>query len=196
MYLLRNALPEGRDPPGITGPFKATRRQPASAVLCKTNPSHMPQDSSTKKTPAVLIIACGNPNRADDTAGMLAAARLCELGIAVRICGGGAPDLMEAWSAADNVIVIDCVVTGAAPGTVQIWDASRPLPLQRSSSTHGIGLAEAVELARAIGCLPARLRIYGIEGKNFEVGGAVSAEVKEGVSKAVGKIAAEAGKGN
>ncbi|HXJ86255.1 MAG TPA: hydrogenase maturation protease [Candidatus Binatia bacterium] len=154
----------------------------------------MSRDSSAKKTPAVLIIACGNLNRADDAAGALVAERLRDLGIAVRICDGAAPDLMEAWSAADNVIVVDCVVTGAPAGTVQIWDASRPLPLQRTDSTHGLGLAEAVELARAIGCLPARLRIYGIEGKNFDIGGAVSVEVKGGVSEAVKRIAAEAGK--
>ena len=143
----------------------------------------------------MLILACGNRDRADDAAGILVAERLRKLGIDAQECSGEAPDLMEAWNAADDVIVIDCVVTGAPAGTVHLWDASRPLAANCSGSTHGLGLGEAIELARALGCLPARLRIYGIEGKNFEIGGAVSAEVERGLAKVVNRIAAEVGTG-
>jgi len=141
----------------------------------------------------MLILACGNRDRADDAAGILVAERLRELGIDAKECAGEASDLMEAWSAANDVIVIDCVMTGAPGGTVHLWDASHPLVVKSSSSTHGFGLGEAIELARSLGRLPARLRIYGIEGKNFEIGGAVSAEVARGVAEVVHKIAAEAG---
>ncbi|MBZ5685712.1 MAG: hydrogenase maturation protease [Acidobacteriia bacterium] len=143
----------------------------------------------------MLILACGNRNRADDAAGILVAERLRELGIDAKECAGEAPDLMEAWSAADNVIVVDCVMTGVPAGTVHLWDASHPLAFKSSGSTHGLGLGEAIELARSLGCLPARLRIYGIEGKNFEVGAAVSVEVQRGVAEVVNKIAAETGSG-
>jgi len=145
--------------------------------------------NSPRTTP--LIIACGNPDRADDGAGILVAERLRQIGIAVKVCLGDAPDLIETWSVADDVIVIDCIVTGADAGTVSVWDASRPLPSQSSASSHGLGLGEAMELSRALGCLPPRLRVYGIEGKNFEVGASLSPEVEFGVAEVVEKIVAE-----
>lgn len=142
-----------------------------------------------------MIIACGNPDRADDAAGILVANRLRELSIDVDVCRGGPPELIEVWSAHDDVIVVDCVVTGAPAGTVQLWDASRPVKFRSSGSTHGFGLGEAIELARAVGRLPARLRIYGIEGRNFGIGGATSMEVQRGVAEVVEKIVAEVGIG-
>ena len=141
----------------------------------------------------MLILACGNRDRADDAAGLLVAERLRELSIDAEECAGEAPDLMEAWSAADDVIVVDCVMTGVPAGTVHLWDASHPLTFKSSGSTHGFGLGEAIELARSLRRLPARLRIYGIEGKNFEIGGTVSTEVKRGVAEVVNKIAADVG---
>lgn len=139
----------------------------------------------------MLIIACGNRDRADDAAGILVAERLRVLGVDAKTSSGDVPDLMEAWSTSDDVIVVDCIVSGAAPGTVHVWDASRPLASQFSGSTHGLGVGEAIELARAMGCLPARLRVYGIEGKNFEIGGAVSAEVSHGIAEVVTRIVGE-----
>ncbi len=38
------------------------------------------------------------------------------------------------------------------------------------ASTHHVSLAETVELARAIGRLPGRTVVYGIEGGSFAVG--------------------------
>ncbi len=48
-------------------------------------------------------------------------------------------------------------------------ESELPTELFRAS-THHVGLAEAVELARALGRLPARVIVYGIEGESFEVG--------------------------
>jgi hydrogenase maturation protease len=88
------------------------------------------------------------------------------------------------------VIVIDAVVTGASSGTVHVWDGQRPPAFATSAgSTHGSGVAEAIELARALDCLPSRLRIYGIEGKRFELGSAISPEVEPAVAEAVERIA-------
>jgi hydrogenase maturation protease len=123
----------------------------------------------------VLILGCGNLNRADDAAGLLVK--------------GATPvynplDLIEAWSGHDNVIVVDAVVSGNPPGTIIEWDAiACPLTTANfRSSTHGFGIAEAVELARALEKLPAKLTILGIEGRHFETGGSPSAEVLEAVA--------------
>jgi len=142
----------------------------------------------------MLILGCGNRQRGDDAAGILAAERLKALGLAAEVCAGEAAELMEAWSGADDVIVIDAVVTGAAAGTVHVWDGQRPPALVMSAgSTHGLGVAQAIALARALDRLPARLRVYGIEGSTFEIGSAVSPEVERAVEEVVQRIAAELG---
>ncbi len=138
----------------------------------------------------MLIIGCGNRLRGDDAAGILAAERLCALGIPARVCSGESSELMDAWAGADDVIVIDAVVAGDSAGTVRVWDGwQAPVFETSSSTTHGLGLAEAIELARALGRLPVKLQIYGIEGSAFEVGSAVSPEVERGVEEVVRQIA-------
>jgi len=140
----------------------------------------------------MLILGCGNRQRGDDGAGILVAERLRALGIAAGVCAGEPSELLDAWTGADDVIVIDAVVTGAPAGAVHVWDGQRPPAFATSTgSTHGLGLAQAIELARALDRLPARLHLYGIEGKNFEIGSAVSPEVERAVEEVVKRIAAD-----
>jgi hydrogenase maturation protease len=144
----------------------------------------------------MLILACGNRQRGDDAAGILAAERLRALGIRAEVCAGEPSELIAAWAGADDVIVIDAVVSGAPAGTVHEWNGQSPPSFATSAgSTHGLGVAHAIELARALDRLPSRLRVYGIEGKNFELGGAISPEVERGVEEAVQRIAREARRG-
>ncbi len=130
----------------------------------------------------MLILGCGNRERSDDAAGLLVP--------------GCRPvqnplDLMEEWQGHDDVVVVDAVVSGAPPGTIIEWDAiSCPLrAVEFRCSTHGFGVAEAVELARALGRLPAKLTIFGIEGRDFTPGGAPSVEVLEAVERLAARFA-------
>lgn len=137
------------------------------------------------------IIGIGNPDRSDDAAGLLVARRLWELGVEAQEFTGDPLELIDAWLGPREVILIDTVVTGAAPGTITVWDAGKsPLPPDRfCCSTHAFGLAEAVEIARGLGPLPEQLLIYGIEGANFEIGGSVSPEVGAAVEWVAQEIA-------
>ncbi|HMK29901.1 MAG TPA: hydrogenase maturation protease [Terriglobales bacterium] len=138
------------------------------------------------------IICCGNRERGDDAAGVLVGERLRDLGIEAQTVTRDAFSLIKAWTGAEDVVVVDTVTTNAPAGKVHVWkNAQFIVPRRRTSSTHGFGVAEAIELARAIGCLPARLRLYGIEGKKFGFGNEVSPEVRHGVAEVVRKIAAE-----
>jgi hydrogenase maturation protease len=141
----------------------------------------------------VLILGCGNPDRSDDAAGLLAARRLRELGVDARELSGETLALMEAWSGSAEVILIDAVASGAAPGTVTVWDAqATPLsPGRFRCSTHALGVAEAVELARVLDRLPPSLIIYGIEGGSFDPGGLVSSEVADAVERLAQEIAGQ-----
>ena len=132
------------------------------------------------------IICCGNPERGDDGAGALVAARLRDLGVEAETRTGEASELLEAWRGADHVVVVDAVETGAPVGTVWRWDGwQASFPVRSSTSTHGLGLSEAITLARVLDRLPERLRIYGIEGRRFEPGTEVSPEVKLAVEEVV-----------
>jgi hydrogenase maturation protease len=138
------------------------------------------------------IICCGNRDRGDDGAALLVAERLRELGIDTQVQVGEPLALIEAWSAADEVIVVDAVVTGVSVGTVQVWDEQLPSALiSAPASTHGLGAAEAIKLAQVLRRLPSRLRVYGIEGRHFAPGTDVSNEVQQAVERVVQKIAAE-----
>ncbi len=137
------------------------------------------------------IIGCGNRDRGDDGAGILVAERLCDLGIEAVKHSGEALSLVEAWEDAGDVVVVDAVMTGRPAGTVQMWEDEIPALGIRSSSTHGFGIGEAIRLASALGRLPARLRIFGIEGTRFDVGTEPSLEVLQAVEQVTGQIAAE-----
>jgi hydrogenase maturation protease len=143
-----------------------------------------------------LIIGCGNAERGDDSAGLLAVRRLRELGIEAREHSGEALALIEAWSGAERVILIDAVMTGAAPGAVSEWDAATA-PVVRDvfrTSSHSFGIAEAVELARALGRLPRSMTIYGIEARSFGAGASASAEVARAAVALADRIAEEIAK--
>jgi hydrogenase maturation protease len=81
-------------------------------------------------------------------------------------------ETISEWRPEDEVFLVDAVSSGAAPGTVHRIDASeRALPAEIfRASTHHLGVPEAVEIARALGPLPARLVVYGIEGASFDAG--------------------------
>jgi len=142
------------------------------------------------------IIGCGNRDRGDDRAGILAAERLRHLGLETEIHTGDALALLDRWASTDEVILLDAVVTGAKAGTISVWELpSGPrLPaivVDAAVSSHGFDIAKAVELGRALGKLPARLRIFGIEGANFEIGAAPSRDVSDAVESIVRQILAE-----
>ena len=140
----------------------------------------------------MLIIGCGNRQRSDDGAGILVAERLRDLGVEAVTRSGEAMDLMETWNGADDVIIVDTVVTGAPSGTVQVWDGRHQLASIRiNTSTHGLGVAEAIELAYVLDQLPIRLRVYGIEGRQFELGAEISPQVQRAVAEVVGRIIAD-----
>ena len=140
-----------------------------------------------------LIIGLGNPDRGDDGAGRAVAAKLrarVPRGMRVIECAGEATDLLARLGEADEAILVDAALSGAAPGTVGRFEAHQaPLPAARfGMSTHGFGLAEAIELARALGQLPRRCVVYAIEGRSFGIGDPLSPEVEAAVENVVARV--------
>ena len=141
------------------------------------------------------VIGVGNSWRGDDGAGLEVARRLA--GSAARRRRGAQQDgsdqlaLLEAWREAQDAVVVDAARTGAPAGTVHRFDADGGAAARRAcsrSSTHAFGVAEAIELARALGRLPRLLLVYAIEGYNFAVGEGLTPEVQLAVADVVEEL--------
>ncbi len=133
--------------------------------------------------------------RGDDAAGLdVAAALRGEPGIEVRQHAGEGLDLIAIWEGAGAVLVVDTVRSGAPPGTLHRFDISdRPLPSRvRRQSGHAVSVATAIELARTLGKLPAKVVVYGVEGERFETGSAPSAAVQAAIEPLVEAVRSEA----
>jgi len=133
--------------------------------------------------------------RGDDGVGILAVRRLRERLPEARIVesNGDFAQILDAIEREDAVILIDAMRCPADPGTVQRIDAHAgqfPTNLLRTSS-HAVGVAEAMELARALGRLPGHLVFYGIAGAQFAPGESMSAEVDRGLTEVVALVVDE-----
>jgi|SRR5271157_44393 len=143
-----------------------------------------------------IIIGVGNESRGDDGAG-IAAARLLKSritpGIEVLEQSGEGTALMDAWRGASRVILIDAVCSGVTPGTIHRLDAAAtPVPTSIfPCSTHSFGLADAIEMARALHELPPQVIIYGIEGAAFDEGTPLSSAVELAIRAVADQIQKE-----
>ena len=91
-------------------------------------------------------------------------------------------------------MLVDAVASGAPPGTLHRFDASEDAVPARTfrSSTHAIGIAEAIELARALGRLPRRVRRLRHRGaRSFETGSSLTPAVESAVAFLVKDVLAD-----
>ncbi|MFV1964945.1 MAG: hydrogenase maturation protease [Pirellulaceae bacterium] len=128
------------------------------------------------------VVGVGSPH-GDDQAGW----RLVELlegeelpdtdVVAVR----GAVSIVDCLQDCRTAILIDACRSGASPGTItrMVWPDPR-VSLQHDRTTHGFGLAGALELARRLNRLPEHVVVYGVEIASCEPGAELSPAV-EGV---------------
>ncbi|NKQ37490.1 MAG: hydrogenase maturation protease [Chloroflexi bacterium] len=143
----------------------------------------------------MLVIGVGNIFRGDDGVGLVVARRVREAAppdvVVLEQSGEGAA-LMEAWREAEFVILVDAVSSGAEPGTIHHFAAHQQTIPARffHYSTHAFSVAEAVEMARALGSLPPRLLLYGIEGKSFAAGQELSPEIAQAAEVVTAQILA------
>jgi hydrogenase maturation protease len=146
----------------------------------------------------LALIGVGNRFRRDDAAGLEVASRLRAThppGIRILEEEGEPGSLIHDFELMQEVLIIDAVSTGGTPGDLYRFDATRePLPAETfRSSTHALGVGDAIELARELDRLPPRLAVYGIEGESFEAGEWLTPAVEATVSKLVAELHHELG---
>ena len=139
------------------------------------------------------VVGVGNDFRGDDGVGLEVVRLLrgvVEPEVALHACEGEPVALIDAWSDCDKVVLVDAMRSGAPAGTIRKLAAERdPLPPELGRpSTHLLGVAEAVELARALGRLPREVVVYAIEGERFDAGTELSPPVAAAAQRVAASI--------
>ena len=143
-----------------------------------------------------IVIGLGNPDRGDDAVGRVVAqilrshaARRYDVVDAV----GEATEILALLEGRENAMLVDACVSGAPAGTIHQIDLQfeRAPDKDGAISSHGIGLAQAIGLARALDILPEHCLVYAIEAGAFEPGAAMTPAVAEAANRLVDRILAQ-----
>lgn len=144
----------------------------------------------------VLVAGVGNPHRSDDGAGIAVVEALrgrtpggVELVEWLRSPMG----LIDLWQGRDLAVVVDAVSSQSLPGGLHRFDVGTgPLPPEAFQvSTHSVGLAETVELARTLVRLPRHIIVFGVEGRDFGLSSGLTPAVLKQVPVAAERILEE-----
>lgn len=139
------------------------------------------------------VVGLGCRDRGDDAVGPAVADHVAALALPGVVVASH-PDpagLLEAWTDADLVVVVDAIRSGRRPGTVRVLRAppGELPPWAGAGSTHTFDLAAAVELARALRRLPRDLVIVGVEAGQLGPGEPLSPPVAAAVEPAARAVA-------
>lgn len=137
---------------------------------------------------ATTVLGIGNPLLGDEGVGLAIldalAARAPE---GVELIDGGTSGLflLPLVERADELLVLDAVVSGAAPGTVVVLEGGQlPRLLRSRLSPHQLGLLDVLAAARLCGREPTRCTVVGVEPASVEVRWGLSEPVAAAVPDA------------
>ena len=136
-------------------------------------------DLAEQLTGRTAWLGIGNPELGDDGFGVRLAEALQAAGHPDVILAGTTP---EHWAAQlaegrfKNVVLLDAVTTGAAPGAVVFWDAGELKSRFPQVSTHRVALGT---LARLMGAGGARVWLLGVQPATLQSGSGLSSAVRE-----------------
>jgi hydrogenase maturation protease len=143
----------------------------------------------------VFIVGVGSPF-GDDRAGWVAADMLSASPLVTRWAGAvhvshcdtPASLLLQDYGAADALVVIDAVASGAPPGTVQRLCGAELGHAGAPWSSHGLHIADVLALGQAMHALPPQVLLYGVELESEERGEALSESVARALPALVRRI--------
>ncbi len=153
-------------------------------------------------TARTLVIGLGNPILRDDSIGLRVLRALGQeiagaAGVELAEDYHGGLRLMERLVGFDRAIVIDAIVTGAAPGTIHVLGVGERAT-QRSASAHDVDLPTALAVGRQAGAeLPEaeNILLVGIEAEDvLTFGERLTPAVEAAIPQAVRVILEQLGK--
>ncbi len=144
------------------------------------------------------MVGLGNPYRRDDGVGVAVASALHDMALPNVIVSTGISDpmgLVEAWSGAGLAIVIDAAVAAPpAPGRVRRCTLAELRTGGAGLSSHGVDVAQAHELADALGRAPRKLVVLAVEVADTGHGTGLTPRVARAVPEVVRLVSAEIGR--
>lgn len=141
----------------------------------------------------VVVLGVGNELYRDDGVGVVAARELGCHGLPphVEVIEGhvGGLDLLFEMEGATQVILIDAVDHGGAPGQVVVFtpDQVRLLPPGSIASLHEIGLEHVLELGALVG-LTENLQVIGVQPEQVTAGFELSPAVQAAVPRVLCEV--------
>ncbi|MGW5750886.1 hydrogenase maturation protease [Nocardia rhamnosiphila] len=146
-------------------------------------------------TARAVVIGIGTGCRHDDGVGPEVASRIAGLripGVRVAISDGECTGLLDLWTGSGLAVVVDAVVdTPPRPGRVRRVDEHRLRGPSAVTSSHSLGMIEAVRMGEVLGRLPDRLVIFAVDVERHDLGLGLSAPVSAAVPRLVAAISAE-----
>jgi hydrogenase maturation protease len=144
---------------------------------------------------ATSLIGVGNPFRGDDGVGhwVVRALEKFALPLRLRVSDGEISGLLDCFAGAERVILIDAVAAetaGLEVGELIELDGEDPALLESGlrASTHAMGIAEAIAMARALDRLPEQLSVIGIASSDFDHGQGLSQPVAAAAERLVQRL--------
>ncbi|WP_084480352.1 hydrogenase maturation protease [Nocardia grenadensis] len=142
-----------------------------------------------------VVIGIGTGCRRDDGVGPEVASRIAVLripGVRVAISDGECTGLLDLWTGSDLAVVVDAVIgTPSRPGRVRRVDGQCLRGSSAVTSSHALGVAEAVRLGEVLGRLPGRLVIFAVDVERHDLGIGLSAPVAAAVPRLTAAICGE-----
>ncbi|MCW4355972.1 hydrogenase maturation protease [Hoyosella sp. YIM 151337] len=142
-----------------------------------------------------VVIGVGNEFRGDDGLGPAVIARLRKLalpGVRLAVSHGEPTELLDLWSGTDLTIVIDAVCCEhTTPGRIWTTTAEAMASFTTATSSHALGIADAVKLGRVLDRVPDELVVIAVEAECFEAGTQLSVPVADALPHVVTTVLAE-----
>lgn len=141
------------------------------------------------------LVCLANPNRGDDAFGWIVADQFINEGetlFSVIKSSGDITDLLDVFGSYRKVIVLDAMETeDLVP--IKKWDAKEEsLPASLSgTSSHVLGVGQAIELSRALDKIPDELIVIGVKGVNFQMGEELSPGMRSMIPEIIAYIRKE-----
>jgi hydrogenase maturation protease len=146
-------------------------------------------------TGGVVVIGVGNTYRRDDGVGPAVATAIAGRalpGVRVVTDVREPTTLLDVWAGAALAVIIDAgVAEESAPGRIRRY-ANNDWTGSAALSSHGLGVAEMLELGRALQRVPARVVVFTIDAADTGHGVGLTPAVAAAVPEVVSAVLAEA----